>query len=40
VLVERSALEEAGGIAAMRGALIDDCTLGGLIKKPAPSGWA
>ncbi|WP_206237896.1 glycosyltransferase [Novosphingobium terrae] len=36
VLVERSALEEAGGIAAMRGALIDDCTLGGLIKKTGP----
>jgi hopene-associated glycosyltransferase HpnB len=36
VLVERSALEEAGGIAAMRGALIDDCTLGGLIKKRGP----
>jgi hopene-associated glycosyltransferase HpnB len=36
VLVERGALEEAGGIAAMRGALIDDCTLGRLIKKHGP----
>lgn len=36
VLVERDALEEAGGIAAMRGALIDDCTLGALIKKRGP----
>jgi hopene-associated glycosyltransferase HpnB len=36
VLVERAALEEAGGIAAMRGALIDDCTLGALIKKRGP----
>ena len=36
VLVERSALEEAGGIAAMRGALIDDCTLGKLIKRHGP----
>ena len=33
VLVEREALAAAGGIAAMRGALIDDCTLGALMKK-------
>ena len=36
VLVEREALEAAGGIAAMRGALIDDCTLGRLIKRQGP----
>ncbi len=36
VLVERAALEAAGGIAAMRGALIDDCTLGALIKRQGP----
>jgi hopene-associated glycosyltransferase HpnB len=36
VLVERQALEAAGGIAAMRGALIDDCTLGALIKRQGP----
>lgn len=36
VLVEREALEAAGGIAAMRGALIDDCTLGALIKRQGP----
>ena len=36
VLVEREALELAGGIAAMRGALIDDCTLGSLIRKQGP----
>jgi hopene-associated glycosyltransferase HpnB len=32
VLVRREALEAAGGLAAMRGALIDDCTLAGRIK--------
>jgi hopene-associated glycosyltransferase HpnB len=36
VLVRRGVLEQAGGIAAMRGALIDDCTLGALIKRYAP----
>jgi hopene-associated glycosyltransferase HpnB len=36
VLVERQALAAAGGVAAMRGALIDDCTLGGLIKRQGP----
>ncbi|HWU02189.1 MAG TPA: glycosyltransferase [Novosphingobium sp.] len=36
VLVERETLAQAGGIAAMRGALIDDCTLGALIKKHGP----
>lgn len=33
VLARREALERAGGIGAMRGALIDDCTLGALLKK-------
>jgi hopene-associated glycosyltransferase HpnB len=32
MLVRRDALETAGGIAAIRGALIDDCALGRLIK--------
>lgn len=36
VLVEREALEAAGGIAAIRGALIDDCALGALIKRQGP----
>ena len=36
VLVEREALAAAGGIGAMRGALIDDCTLGRLIKRQGP----
>jgi len=36
VLVEREALAAAGGIGAMRGALIDDCTLGSLIKRQGP----
>ncbi|MBU6268027.1 MAG: glycosyltransferase [Sphingomonadales bacterium] len=36
VLVNRAALEAAGGVAAMRGALIDDCTLGALIKRQGP----
>jgi len=33
MLVERSALEAAGGIAAVRGALIDDCAFGALMKR-------
>jgi hopene-associated glycosyltransferase HpnB len=36
VLVERAALEAAGGISAIRGALIDDCALGALIKRQGP----
>ena len=36
VLVRRDALEAAGGIAAIRDALIDDCTLGALIKRQGP----
>jgi hopene-associated glycosyltransferase HpnB len=36
VLVERAALEDAGGITAIRGALIDDCALGTLIKRQGP----
>lgn len=36
MLVERTALERAGGIAAIRGALIDDCALGKLLKKQGP----
>lgn len=36
VLVEHRALAAAGGVAAMRGALIDDCTLGALIKRQGP----
>ena len=33
MLVERSALEAAGGIAAVRSALIDDCAFGALMKR-------
>ena len=33
MLVRRSALEAAGGIAAIRGALIDDCSFGALMKR-------
>ena len=36
VLVRRDALEAAGGIAAIRDALIDDCSLGALIKRQGP----
>ncbi|MEM6679381.1 MAG: glycosyltransferase [Pseudomonadota bacterium] len=36
VLVRRDALEEIGGIAAIRGALIDDCTLAARIKRGPP----
>jgi hopene-associated glycosyltransferase HpnB len=33
MLIRRDALERAGGIAAIRTALIDDCTLGALLKR-------
>ena len=36
VLVSRPALETAGGIAAIRGELIDDCALGRLLKRQGP----
>jgi hypothetical protein len=36
MLVRRSALERAGGVAAIRGALIDDCTLAAAIKRNGP----
>jgi hopene-associated glycosyltransferase HpnB len=36
VLVEREALERAGGIAAIRTSLIDDCALGALLKRQGP----
>ena len=36
MLVRREALERAGGIAAIRSALIDDCTLGALLKRQGP----
>ena len=36
MLVRRDALEAAGGIAAIRGALIDDCAFGALIKRQGP----
>lgn len=36
MLVNRTSLERAGGIAAIRGALIDDCALGSLLKKQGP----
>ncbi|MFT3731991.1 MAG: glycosyltransferase [Hyphomicrobium sp.] len=36
MLVERAALERAGGIGAIRGALIDDCALGKLLKTQGP----
>ena len=36
MLVRRDALARAGGIAAIRDALIDDCTLGALLKKQGP----
>lgn len=36
VLVAREALEAAGGIAAIRGELIDDCALGRLLKRQGP----
>ena len=36
MLVRREALEQAGGIAAIRGALVDDCAFGALIKRQGP----
>jgi len=36
MLVRREALEAAGGIGAIRGALIDDCALAALLKKRGP----
>ena len=36
MLVRREALERAGGVAAIRSALIDDCTLGALLKRQGP----
>lgn len=39
ILVRRSVLEQAGGIAAIRSALIDDCALGRLIKRAGGRTW-
>jgi hopene-associated glycosyltransferase HpnB len=39
VLIRRTALERAGGIAAIKGALIDDCSLAGLIKRRGGRIW-
>ena len=36
MLADAQALERAGGIAAIRGALIDDCTLAALLKRQGP----
>ncbi|MCH4894086.1 glycosyltransferase [Sphingomonas sp. SFZ2018-12] len=36
MLVDRAALARAGGIAAIRSALIDDCALGALMKRQGP----
>jgi hopene-associated glycosyltransferase HpnB len=36
MLVQRKALKAAGGIAAIKGALIDDCALGRILKKQGP----
>ena len=36
MLVDRAALERAGGIAAIRGALIDDCALAKVLKRAGP----
>ena len=39
ILVRRSALEKAGGVEAIRSALIDDCALGRLIKRKGGRVW-
>jgi len=39
ILVRRATLEEAGGLEAIRSALIDDCALGRLIKRVGGRAW-
>jgi hopene-associated glycosyltransferase HpnB len=39
VLIRRRTLEEIGGLAALRGALIDDCTLAKLVKRVGGRLW-
>jgi hopene-associated glycosyltransferase HpnB len=39
VLIRRAALERIGGLAALRGALIDDCTLAKLVKRAGGKLW-
>ena len=39
VLIRRSTLERIGGLAALRGALIDDCTLAKLVKRAGGKLW-
>jgi len=39
ILVRRAALERAGGLAAIRGALIDDCTLAAAVKASGGRLW-
>lgn len=39
ILLRSSMLEEAGGIAAIRGELIDDCSLAGLVRDTGGSLW-
>jgi hopene-associated glycosyltransferase HpnB len=39
VLIRRSALERIGGLAALRGALIDDCSLAKLVKRAGGKLW-
>ena len=39
VLIRRSMLERIGGLAALRGALIDDCTLAKLVKRAGGKLW-
>ena len=36
MLVRREALASAGGLEALRGALIDDCALGAMMKRHGP----
>ena len=40
MLARREALESAGGIAAIRHNIIDDCALGRAMKRRGRSGWA
>src|SRR5690606_6028312 len=39
ILIDRKALDAIGGFAALRGALIDDCTLAGEVKRHGGRLW-
>lgn len=40
VLLRRAPFEARGGLAPIRGRIIDDCALAGLMKRPPPDAWS